>query len=350
MVATDLDSLLGEDFYFRLTFWPVLATIIVAIPFGIYRLAIGDIPVGAAVCGVVLVQALVLVHLVRGGSAVASAHVLAVSYTVGVITIMLLMGGLGALWVFPAVIMNFFILPVRSALIFNVVVLVAAGPLVMSEPMTGIRVLASLGLVCLFGFVFARQIEVQRRALQHMATVDPLTGIGNRRALEADLRRIVDEERYGARASLVMFDLDDFKDVNDLHGHAAGDEAIRTIARAMHERIRGADRLYRYGGEEFVVVCRHIGVQGAARLAESLRQIAAELQHPVAGRVTASFGAAEWRKGESPEAWLARADSMMYRAKELGRNRVCSDAGADPATVDKVRYLAEAQAMRLAGR
>ncbi len=94
------------------------------------------------------------------------------------------------------------------------------------------------------------------------------------------------------------------------------------------------------------MVCRHIDVRGAARLAESLRELLNEVEHPTAGRITASLGAAQWRNGESADSWLARADAMMYRAKESGRNRVCFDADPDPATVDKVRYLAEAQAAR----
>jgi diguanylate cyclase (GGDEF)-like protein len=350
MYTSDVDPLHDDAFYYRLTVWPVLLTIAVAFPFGLYRLAIGDVGIGLTVYAVLLVQCSILLYLMRGGSVVAGAHVLAATYTGGVIAIMLMMGGLGSYWVFPAVVANFFILPVRTALAFNAIVLVSTVPLVMSEPMVGVRVAAGLGLVCMFSYVFARQIDLQRRALHRLALIDPLTGIGNRRALEAELRRIVDEQRYGIRASLVMLDLDDFKDINDLHGHAAGDEAICTLVQRIAERLREADRLYRYGGEEFVVICRHVGVQGAARLAESLRQLVAEIEHPQAGRVTASFGAAEWRKGESPGAWLARADAMMYRAKELGRNRVCYDAEADPATVDKVRYIAEAKATRLAGR
>jgi diguanylate cyclase len=349
-LTSDVDALGDDDFYYWPTVWTVLLAIVVATPFCIYRLWIGDMPVAIAVAAMTLGCCAGAIHLLRGGRVTASRHLLAIMHTTGVIAVMLLMGGLGAYWVFPAVVANFFILPIRSALVLNGAVLVAALPLAFADPMTGIRVLSGLGLVCFFGYVFARQIDLQRRALQRLALIDPLTGVGNRRALELDLRRIVDEQRYGIRASLIMFDLDDFKDINDLHGHAAGDEAIRVLATAVGDRLRHADRLYRYGGEEFVVVCRHIGVRGAARLAEGLRQLVADIELPTVGHVTASFGAAEWRKGESQEVWLARADSMMYRAKELGRNCVCYDADPDPATVDKVRYLAEAQAMRLAGR
>jgi diguanylate cyclase len=349
-LGRDIDALSDDDFYYRPTLWTVVLSIVVAAPFGVYRLVIGDTAIGVAVAGMLLAFCTIAIHLLRGGRVTGSRHMLAATYTIGVIALTVLMGGLGSYWLFPAVVANFFILPIRSALVLNSAVLLATVPLVLADPATGVRVLSGLWLVCVFGYVFARQIEQQRHVLQHMALVDPLTGIGNRRALEIDLQRIVDEQRYGIRASLIMFDLDDFKDVNDLHGHAAGDGVIRMLATAVQTRLRHADRLYRYGGEEFVVVCRHIGVRGAARLAESLRQLIVELDHGEVGRITASFGAAEWRKSESPEAWLARADSMMYRAKELGRNCVCYDSEPDPATVDKVRYLAEAQAMRLAGR
>lgn len=159
--------------------------------------------------------------------------------------------------------------------------------------------------------------------LQSRATTDRLTGAWNRGRLEeaahAELDRL---RRYGHPVSLVFFDLDHFKQVNDTYGHAAGDRVLTAVAAAVRGGCRVSDALARWGGEEFVVLAPNTGLDGAAALAQRLRMAVRKVTLPELPPVTASFGVAECTGADTWETWLQRADEAAYRAKGAGRDRV----------------------------
>jgi two-component system, cell cycle response regulator len=158
---------------------------------------------------------------------------------------------------------------------------------------------------------------------------DALTGIGNRLALEEELDAVRSQyARYGRRVSVAVCDVDLFKQYNDRFGHIAGDEALRRIAQALKEHLRASDRVFRYGGEEFVVVLPEQGLEEASFAIDRLRQeverlgIEAPSGSP-AGVLTMSAGVAELGASDARgEDWIGRADRALYRAKANGRNRV----------------------------
>ncbi|WP_268796783.1 sensor domain-containing diguanylate cyclase [Pseudomonas huanghezhanensis] len=159
--------------------------------------------------------------------------------------------------------------------------------------------------------------------LRTMSVTDPLTGVYNRRyfeeRLEAELVRV---GRHGGELSVIMLDLDHFKAINDDHGHAMGDRVLQMICQRMGDRLRRTDVFCRFGGEEFMILCPDTDSSQAYRLA---RELWGELRGtPVddVGRVTASFGMATWRWGETGETLLLRADSGVYAAKQAGRDRI----------------------------
>ncbi len=168
-----------------------------------------------------------------------------------------------------------------------------------------------------------------REALREQATHDPLTGLWNRYALLETLSREQSRaSREGTPLSVIMIDLDHFKQVNDTYGHQAGDAVLREAARRMQTGIRTYDQVGRYGGEEFLIVLPGTSEANAAHLAERLRgAIAAQ---PVTAErglriaVTASLGVAavEPPEASDPASLIRRADEALYRAKENGRNRV----------------------------
>ena len=164
-----------------------------------------------------------------------------------------------------------------------------------------------------------RELQAANERLAHLAAVDPLTGVGNRRlfdqALGIEMGRA---RRYGEPLSLVLADLDHFKRVNDTRGHAAGDEVLREVGRALRECARGADVVARYGGEEFAVILPHTTLEQALRFAERARRAISGLP---AG-VTASFGAAQLGPQDDAARLAAGADAALYRAKAAGRDRV----------------------------
>jgi diguanylate cyclase (GGDEF)-like protein len=153
------------------------------------------------------------------------------------------------------------------------------------------------------------------------ARVDALTGIANRRALEEALAaEIARAQRFEHELAVLLLDVDHFKDVNDTHGHAAGDRLLCEVARLLSSSARQGDTVARWGGEEFVAVLPETDLDGARRLAERLRLSVGTVSLG-ATRVSGSCGVASLVPGDTVDTLLAAADSALYRAKENGRNR-----------------------------
>jgi len=170
-------------------------------------------------------------------------------------------------------------------------------------------------------------LNVANARLLEMATTDALTGALNRRAMFDLLQREIDRDRrYTHTLSLIVFDVDHFKQVNDRHGHAAGDAVLRHVAELARAAIRSSDSLARYGGEEFVVIATETSEEQASHLAERIRLALRSHDIPVDGsslRLTASFGIAALRPADDDaEHVLRRADRALYAAKAAGRDRV----------------------------
>jgi len=161
-------------------------------------------------------------------------------------------------------------------------------------------------------------------AIEQASLTDSLTGIPNKRALDDALQRSsLLSERHGELYSLVLCDLDHFKTVNDTHGHVVGDHLLQIAASEIEQSIRTSDTVYRFGGEEFAILLPHTPEQDAKDVAERVREAIAAIR--VDGgekelRITTSCGVATFLPKESPQAWLARADEALYRAKHQGRN------------------------------
>lgn len=158
------------------------------------------------------------------------------------------------------------------------------------------------------------------------AMIDPLTGLNNRGAMAITLNREIERSRRHneQNMSLLMIDVDHFKDINDRYGHLNGDDVLRQVAHIIQNSVRGCDACFRYGGEEFLVLLSNSDLSFASMVSERIRSaIANEVRVPDKGRqVTASFGVAQYN-GESDWPQLVeRADNALYSAKKQGRNRV----------------------------
>ena len=159
--------------------------------------------------------------------------------------------------------------------------------------------------------------------LEHEAYHDPLTGLWNRRRFEQSLLEIHEEAvRYSHPYSLVMIDIDHFKKVNDQYGHDAGDVTLQLMTEEVRQRLRQADRMARWGGEEFVVLLPQTSLEGALLLADALRKRIKEVSFPLVGHQTISLGVAEVSPNELPHQALMRADTALFKAKANGRDRV----------------------------
>ncbi|HEX2767338.1 MAG TPA: GGDEF domain-containing protein [Candidatus Limnocylindria bacterium] len=166
------------------------------------------------------------------------------------------------------------------------------------------------------------------RELNRVARRDSLTGVGNRLAFDEAIAGLLfqGDRLRPARFALVLFDIDQFKDYNDAHGHLAGDAALVRLGEILRQVTREDDRAFRYGGEEFLLLLPDVDLTGALSVAERLRQAVADDESTIP-RFTISCGVAlcDPADGRDPEPLLRRADAALYLAKNGGRNRVCSD-------------------------
>jgi diguanylate cyclase (GGDEF)-like protein len=179
----------------------------------------------------------------------------------------------------------------------------------------------------LFTFTEVSELDEERASLESRAFIDPLTGALNRRSF---MDRLAREQmrtlRGGEPFSLIMFDIDHFKSINDSFGHDVGDVVLKQLTDLVLENVREGDSLGRWGGEEFMLLEPRAGLDSAARLAERLREgIAAHHFTGVPCPVTSSFGVVQHRPGEDMDELTKRVDQALYRAKESGRNRVVSE-------------------------
>ena len=175
----------------------------------------------------------------------------------------------------------------------------------------------------LFGYLLAR-IKLLQEQMSLVAYTDPLTNIYNRlhfsHFLDSEIDRV---RRYGGTFSLIFFDLDQFKSINDEYGHLVGDEILKEVATIVQKANRSADIFARYGGEEFIILTPATGLAGANVHAERLRKDIAEHQFSEISELTCSFGVTEYKADQDDVGSLfKRADTALYHAKHKGRNRV----------------------------
>ncbi|POA24527.1 MULTISPECIES: GGDEF domain-containing protein [unclassified Pseudomonas] len=178
----------------------------------------------------------------------------------------------------------------------------------------------------LSSLLFPMRNALLYRAATQSALRDPLTGTGNRIAMEQTLQREIDmSRRHLQPLSVLMLDIDHFKRVNDSHGHSAGDDVLKAVAASIKGQLRNVDMVFRYGGEEFLILLCNTGREAAAMVGERLRHAAQTAEYFADGKLidlTVSLGCSTLLPGESADSLLRRADSALYVAKREGRNRL----------------------------
>ncbi|MDR9440527.1 MAG: diguanylate cyclase [Halomonas sp.] len=190
-------------------------------------------------------------------------------------------------------------------------------------------VVDAAGEVRNFVAVFHNIAERKRmeKELEHQATRDHLTGAHNRRAFDVAVRQALHQAEQGDEPfTLLLFDIDHFKSVNDTHGHDTGDEILKQLTRQVGHSLRSTDLLARWGGEEFTILLPDTQLRGATTFAERLRCQVAETRFQGLS-ITISIGITQYRPGDSLDDLIVRADEALYRAKEAGRNGVVINSG-----------------------
>lgn len=171
------------------------------------------------------------------------------------------------------------------------------------------------------------QLKENEERIRELMLTDPLTGVSNRRHLEGRLSCEFDRLiRFGHMLSIIIADIDFFKNINDTYGHDIGDHVLKAFARNMKDCVRSVDFVARIGGEEFLLILPETGVEGAVEVVERIRQRFKEYNIPgLESPVTASFGIAEAKEGENGHQCMKRADRALYQSKTDGRDRLTVD-------------------------
>lgn len=294
------------------------------LPFAIYRLIIGDWAVAILDMFAVVTAGALYCYVYRTHSTRKPAQILAFLSMFVAFSTIVLKGSEQLLWIYPALTAIFFLLPANFAALLSTVVLIGIGAVLRNELNLFITIQFYVSAIAtlIFSYAFADRMRKQQEQLTELATKDPLTDANNRRAMEQKLLDIIAFQRrdQSKPASLILMDLDKFKDVNDHYGHARGDDILVAFVKNIQNRIRATDRLYRFGGEEFVVIAENTPLKDAMGLAEELRVSVEQDGWLAQHKVTISIGTAKYAPDETAFEWLGRADKAMYQAKEHGRN------------------------------
>ena len=231
----------------------------------------------------------------------------------------------GLIYVFPMASVFFFTFGITQALtggaLFCAAGLFAA--LNIEDPVLVARFAVAVTVNLCFSFMFALIVERQREELARQASEDALTGTLNRRGLRQHLEdAALLHSRHHRPFTVFLVDIDHFKAINDQYGHLVGDRVLVEFAQLIKNRLRTSDKLYRFGGEEFIAVLPETDLTQASQLCESLRILVENTEFHLGIRITCSFGVGELGSEESVDEWLSRCDGLLYRAKREGRNRV----------------------------
>ena len=293
-------------------------------PFAALRFMQGNMLAGAVDVGIVLAIVATNAYAWRGGNLEWAGTCVTITNTLGCLAVAWVVGSAGLFWIYPTLLANAFVVRPRTAAFAGVAatLTVQFHPSLFASAAEQITVAVTMLLLSLFSYIFAKRTDLQRQTLQELATQDPLTGARNRRAMEDELAIAINAFRRNSRPiALVMLDLDHFKHVNDRYGHEEGDRVLREFVRLMRASTRATDRLFRFGGEEFVLLMEHTDeLRANHSLSQMLDRLRGQLR-TTDGVVTVSAGAAVLGHGEDRSHWLARADAALYQAKQQGRDR-----------------------------
>ncbi|SDS32416.1 diguanylate cyclase (GGDEF) domain-containing protein [Halopseudomonas litoralis] len=298
-------------------------------PFAIYRMW-QDNWLVVAVDIILLLTTLIAVAISwRYGSTRLAGQILAAVYGTAAVIVSIHVQAGGLFWFYCLILFNFFVIPPLQSTIATLLALsflCIYGVMHPGEVFVDLQQMLIFTATCLlcslFAFTFAWRTGRQRQRLRTLANMDPLTGVGNRRTLTREMEiALASHNRHGTPFGLLLLDLDNFKCINDRQGHVEGDRVLVEFAQLTRNASRRSDRLFRLGGEEFVLLMSNIDQAGLESAANSIvRTISTHLRS--AGRpVTVSIGGALLDAGDDSISWLNKADACMYRAKHGGRNR-----------------------------
>ena len=235
------------------------------------------------------------------------------------------LGATGSYWAFLVVLAFYLILPEKLALIANIFFTATVIPVAWSviEHPAAIRFSTVLLGISIFAFLSIREITRQHYLLKGQAITDTLTGLYNRSILEYTLNHaIAQSHRTGTAITLILLDIDNFKEINDKYGHQVGDSVLITLGEVLIDSFRSSDMVFRIGGEEFLVLVHNTDANKSLNIAENLRMKIERLSLIPEHTVTVSIGVSGIQPDIGWKQWMKLCDEKLYRAKSNGKNQV----------------------------
>ncbi|MDF1644520.1 MAG: GGDEF domain-containing protein [Pseudomonadales bacterium] len=294
-------------------------------PYAVTHIIAGDLMTSIFPTTIVILAALNSISIIRKKKQIKAFNFFYVIVLVALVIGFFLEGSLITYWHYPFALIILFSVGQKRArimLLLSIVILVPVA-FYTTDTATAARFAATYFMVCVLGDVVVRLMDEAHQQQALLTITDPLTGALNRRSMIYQLKDAAAGCRRGlGTAALLTIDIDHFKNINDTYGHQVGDDTLKAVVGALTQRKRELDKLFRTGGEEFIMLIRNLDKKGSIAFAESLRAAVEQTDITHGQRVTVSIGVADYILDESVDDWIRRADDQMYLAKRHGRNRV----------------------------
>lgn len=301
------------------------------LPYALYRLATGSYLVALVDLLMITVSTVSVWMAWRTGDTEKPGFLMAVVFCFGAVLVCLKLGQDVLFWIYPLMVFIFFLVAPIKALLLLLLMVSAIVSLHFAEQSSifnnSFQLLAFITttvITSIFAYIFAYRTHLQRQELRHLATTDPLTGAATRHSLTDELTEAIQQyQQKNILSGLMLLDLDHFKRINDNFGHQSGDQILSQLVPLLKQMIRQQDSVFRYGGEEFVLLIKEIQLADLHRLAEKIRHaVWHQLTLPDGSALTTSIGLATVQHATDWESWLQNADVALYQAKHQGRNQV----------------------------
>jgi diguanylate cyclase (GGDEF)-like protein len=327
---------LKHDFHlFMITLVGLIASCTL-LPYALFRMVTGNYLVGLVDMLMIVVSTASVWMAWRTGETEKPGFLMAAVFCFGAVLVCMKLGQDVLFWIYPLMVFIFFLVAPIKALLLLLLMVCAIVSLHFSEHSaifsTNFQLLAFITttlVTSIFAYIFAYRTHLQRQELRRLATTDPLTGAATRHSLTDELTYAIQQfQQEGVVSGLMLLDLDHFKRINDNFGHHAGDQILSQLVPLLKQMIRQQDSVFRYGGEEFVLLIKEIQLADLHRLAEKIRHaVWHQLALPDGSALTTSIGIATVQYANDWESWLQNADVALYQAKHNGRNQVVIATG-----------------------
>ncbi len=326
-----------SDFQFFVISLLGVFVILTMAPFAVFRFLNGDIAVFLMEIGIIVFSTATVVYAyVSGNTALASA-IMATSITAGIVFTGKPSGVAAFYWFFTAIVFNFSLMKPKFGLVITLLGLL--GILIFNDifntPSEKMIFVTAVLATTSFNYILAYRIQSQQNQLRIVARTDPLTKVKNRRAYDEELFiALSDHKRTHKTYTIIAFDIDHFKMINDNYGHEKGDEALVALVDVVKAHTRPMDRLFRIGGEEFCLLLESLHGEKQLKVAEKIRKTVESNKLIEEQQITISIGVANVNESDDIKSWGRRADEALYEAKKSGRNRcVVSETNNEVAAV-----------------